>query len=61
MKCRDCENRCKCCASHFHDKYPMCMSCEQNYDEFQPADHIKFCPLTGSEIILEEARNYEVL
>lgn len=49
-ECRNCKNRCKCCSSHFHDHYPNCQSCEQHFDEFKPAKHIIYCPLTGKKV-----------
>lgn len=49
-KCRSCQYRCRCCASHFFDKGPDCFRCENNYDEFYPAEHIKNCPIDGKSI-----------
>jgi hypothetical protein len=51
-KCRDCQYRCRCCASHFFDKRPGCSGCENHYDEFYPAEHIKFCPIDGKPVRL---------
>ncbi len=48
-KCYTCEFKCRCCASHFQDnKWPGCSRCEKG-DEFQPASHVKLCPLDGQE------------
>lgn len=49
-KCRNCQYRCRCCASHFFDKGPRCSRCENHYDEFHPAEHVKYCPLDGQLI-----------
>ena len=48
--CRKCEYRCSCCKQHFEPVIGRCQSCENNYDEFKPARHIKFCPKTGVSI-----------
>ena len=45
--CRNCENRCSCCDSCFGLN---CWHCECNYDEFQPKDYIKYCPMKGESI-----------
>ena len=50
-KCRNCEFRCRCCASSYSDcGWPHCGRCENKFDEFEPATHIKRCPLDGEEI-----------
>lgn len=49
-KCRNCQYRCRCCASHFFDQGPRCFSCENHYDEFYPAEHVKNCPIDGQPI-----------
>lgn len=49
-KCRECRYVCRCCASHFMEGWPQCARCPGNRIEFEPAAHIKCCPLDGKTI-----------
>lgn len=49
-KCRQCRYVCRCCASHFMEGWPQCARCPGSRIEFEPAAHIKRCPLDGSTI-----------
>lgn len=49
-KCRDCEYACRCCSSHFMEKWPRCSDCPRNRIEFIPAAHVVYCPLDGVKI-----------
>lgn len=55
LKCRNCKYTCVCCQSHA--TWLRCSGCEQNSDEFAPAEHIKFCPLDGSQLKRKEEHN----
>ena len=49
-KCRKCRYVCRCCASHFMDIWPKCSECSNNRCEFEPTEHIQYCPLNGEKI-----------
>ena len=49
--CRDCKYVCSCCSSRINNL--RCYGCESHYDEFKPADNIKYCPLTGKKLSRE--------
>ena len=49
-KCRACQYVCRCCSSHFMEGWPQCARCNNSKIEFEPAAHIKYCPLDGSSI-----------
>lgn len=63
-ECRKCKYVCACCSSRIGQR---CSGCDR-YDEFEPAEHIEYCPLNGKKlemlpkerIIMENLFRYEV-
>lgn len=49
--CRNCSYVCGCCSARINNA--RCSGCENHYDEFKPADNIKYCPLTGEKFSSE--------
>lgn len=53
--CRNCSYVCSCCSARVNGA--RCSGCESRYDEFEPAENIKYCPLTGEKLPSED-NNY---
>ena len=49
-KCRACQYVCRCCSSHFMEGWPQCARCPGSRIEFEPAAHVKHCPIDGQKI-----------
>lgn len=49
--CRNCSYVCSCCSARANGA--RCSGCESRYDEFKPAENIKYCPLTGEKLSSE--------
>ena len=49
--CRNCEHRCRCCASSTYEHFIRCSGCENYYDEFFPAYWIIYCPKLGVPVV----------